>query len=143
MQTISGIHYNFSVPDDLWQRLGIDNQEQKTAAYFSLIRNFRRCSWLLIYLFGASPAVCRSFLQRPDHGLQEFSEGTFYLPHATSLRMGRLGYQSDAQNKLSISYNSLEEYVKGMKAALTQNHQKYECSEMFCRDQRLWCKIDF
>ena len=41
MQTISGIHYNFSVPDDLWRRLGINDQDQKTDAYFSLIRNFR------------------------------------------------------------------------------------------------------
>ncbi len=125
MQTISGIHYNFSVPDDLWQRLGIGNQEQKTDAYFSLIRNFRRCSWLLIYLFGASPAVCRSFLQRPDHGLQEFSEGTFYLPHATSLRMGRLGYQSDAQSELHISYNSLAEYTATMQAGLTTSFPGY------------------
>ena len=29
MQTISGIHYNFSVPDTLWQRLGINSQAQK------------------------------------------------------------------------------------------------------------------
>ena len=29
-----------------------------------------------------------------------FSEGSLYLPHATSLRMGRLGYQSDAQASL-------------------------------------------
>ena len=125
MQTISGIHYNFSVPDDLWRRLGINDQDQKTDAYFSLIRNFRRCSWLLIYLFGASPAVCRSFLQRPDHGLQEFSEGTYYLPHATSLRMGRLGYQSDAQSELHISYNSLAEYTTTMRAGLSKSFPGY------------------
>lgn len=125
MQTISGIHYNFSVPDTLWQRLGINSQAQKTKAYFSLIRNFRRCSWLLLYLFGASPAVCRSFLQRPDHGLLEFSEGTFYLPHATSLRMGRLGYQSDAQSELHVSYNSLEEYAATMRAGLTTSYPGY------------------
>ena len=125
MQTISGIHYNFSVPDRLWQRLGINSQTQKTEAYFSLIRNFRRCSWLLLYLFGASPAVCRSFLQRPDHGLQEFSEGTFYLPHSTSLRMGRLGYQSDAQSELHVSYNSLAEYAATMRAGLTTSYSGY------------------
>ena len=60
MQTISGIHYNFSVPDSLWQQLGITSQAQRTEAYFGLIRNFRRWSWLLIYAFGASPAVCKS-----------------------------------------------------------------------------------
>ncbi|HET6789128.1 MAG TPA: glutamate--cysteine ligase, partial [Aquabacterium sp.] len=45
MQTISGIHYNWSLP-------GLSNDE-----YFGLIRNFRRRSFLLLVLFGASPAV--------------------------------------------------------------------------------------
>ena len=125
MQTISGIHYNFSIPDTLWQHLGITEQQQRTEAYFSLIRNFRRNSWLLIYLFGASPAVCKSFLQRPDHGLEVLSDGTFYLPFSTSLRMGRLGYQSDAQSELHISYNSLEEYAATMRSGLTTSYPDY------------------
>jgi glutamate--cysteine ligase len=85
MQTISGIHYNWSLP-------GVS-----TEGYFAAIRNFRREGWLLLYLFGASPALCDSFVHDRDHGLQRLSEHTLYLPHATSLRMGRLGYQSDAQ----------------------------------------------
>jgi glutamate--cysteine ligase len=75
-------------------------------AYFALIRNFRRYSWLLLYLFGASPAVCASFVAGRAHELQRLSDDTFYLPHATSLRMGRLGYQSDAQSSLAVSYNN-------------------------------------
>ena len=35
-------------------------------AYFALIRNFRRHSWLLLYLFGASPAVCSTFVAGRD-----------------------------------------------------------------------------
>ena len=46
MQTIAGIHYNFSLPDELWSALGVHDQEQRTHAYFGLIRNFRRWSWL-------------------------------------------------------------------------------------------------
>ena len=65
MQTISGIHYNFSMP-------GVTNE-----GYFALIRNFRRHSWLLLYLFGASPAVCSSFVAGRAHELQQLSE-----PHA-------------------------------------------------------------
>ena len=79
----------------------------------------------MIYLFGASPAVCKSFLQRPDHGLEALSDGTFYLPFATSLRMGRLGYQSDAQSELHISYNSLEEYAATMRSGLTTSYADY------------------
>src|SRR5207247_955674 len=88
MQAISGIHYNWSLP-------GVSD-----AQYFALIRNFRRHSWLPIYLFGASPAACSSFVEGRKHELVELSPGTMYAPHATSLRMGPLGYQSDAQSAL-------------------------------------------
>ena len=114
MQTISGIHYNWSMP-------GIS-----TEAYFGLIRNFRRHSFLLLYLFGASPALCSSFVEGRDHGLQVLKGKTLYTPHATSLRMGRLGYQSDAQASLSVSYNSLENYAASLQEALTQAYAPYE-----------------
>ena len=125
MQTISGIHYNFSVSDDVFERLGIVDQAGRTAAYFGLIRNFRRYSWLLIYLFGASPALCRSFGTAEGTGLQPFDEGSLYLPHATSLRMGPLGYQSDAQRQLHVSYNSLEAYAASIREALSTRHPPY------------------
>ena len=127
MQTISGIHYNFSLPESLWLTLGLHDQEARSAAYFGLIRNFRRWSWLLIYLFGASPSVCRSFTRNnPNHGLTPFDEGSLHLPYATSLRMGPLGYQSDAQASLHISYNSLAEYASSMREALTTEYAPYE-----------------
>ncbi|HSD43124.1 MAG TPA: glutamate--cysteine ligase [Burkholderiales bacterium] len=114
MQTISGIHYN-------WSLAGATSGD-----YFALIRNFRRHSWLVLYLFGASPAVCGSFVAGRDHELQEFAPGTLYLPHATSLRMGRLGYQSDAQAALAVSYNSLESYAASLHEALTRPYPAYE-----------------
>ena len=114
MQTICGIHYNWSLP-------GLTNEE-----YFALIRNFRRHAFLLLWLFGASPAVCNSFVAGREHGLQRLSEYTLHLPHATSLRMGRLGYQSDAQSRLAVSYNSLETYAGSLEAALTQPYPPYE-----------------
>jgi glutamate--cysteine ligase len=115
MQTISGIHYNFSLPD------GRSND-----AYFALIRNFRRHSWLLLYLFGASPAVCSTFVAGRTHELQRLSDDTLYLPYATSLRMGRLGYQSDAQSSLSVSYNDLDSYGASLEEALTKPYPAYE-----------------
>lgn len=131
MQTISGIHYNFSVQDAFWQVFarslgGKPNQEFRTNAYFGLIRNFRHHSWLLIYLFGASPAICKSFVKNVDHQLDMLDEGSLYLPDATSLRMGRLGYQSDAQSSLHISYNSLAQYAESMHEALTKPFAPYE-----------------
>jgi glutamate--cysteine ligase len=114
MQTISGIHYNWSLP-------GMSN-----ADYFALIRNFRRQSFLLLYLFGASPAVCPSFVAGQQHGLDTLSDSTLYLPYATSLRMGRLGYQSDAQSSLSVSYNDLEGYGASLQDALTRSYPPYQ-----------------
>jgi len=131
MQTISGIHYNFSVPDTFWPVLGAAlgsraDRAFRTQSYFGLIRNFRRHSWLLIYLFGASPVLCKSFVRDRPHRLACFDEGSLYLPHATSLRMGRLGYQSDAQSELHISYNSLDQYARSMRRALTRSYAPYE-----------------
>jgi glutamate--cysteine ligase len=114
MQTISGIHYNFSLPG-----VGSDG-------YFALIRNFRRLSWLPLYLFGASPAVCTTFVEGRNHQLQELAPGTMYLPHATSLRMGRLGYQSEAQASLTVSYNNLKSYSASLQEALTKPYAAYE-----------------
>ena len=114
MQTISGIHYNWSLP-------GLSNTE-----YFALIRNFRRHAFLLMTLFGASPAVCSTFVEGRPHGLQSLPSGSMYMPYGTSLRMGRLGYQSDAQSSLAVSYNSLESYAASLQDALTRPYPAYE-----------------
>jgi glutamate--cysteine ligase len=114
MQTISGIHYNWSLP-------GLQNDQ-----YFALIRNFRRHAFLLLTLFGASPALCSSFVAGRQHELQPLGSSTLYMPYGTSLRMGRLGYQSDAQATLSVSYNSLEGYASSLQEALTQPYPAYE-----------------
>ena len=132
MQTISGIHYNFSLPGSAWgalqQAAGHHGtvEAYRNAAYFGLIRNFRRHSWLLLYLFGASPAVCRCFVAGRTHRLQDLSSDTLHLPHATSLRMGPLGYQSEAQSALAVSYNTLLGYAKSLNRALTEPYPPYE-----------------
>ena len=132
MQTISGVHYNFSMPDAAWPLLQQADAHMGTAdayrtdAYFHLVRNFRRYSWLLLYLFGASPTVCRTFVAGRTHGLREHSPGTLFLPGATSLRMGPLGYQSDAQASLAVSFNSLKSYANSLNGALTKPYPPYE-----------------
>lgn len=133
MQAIAGIHYNFSLPEIFWSlyheqlNSSLSLQDFKTEQYFSLIRNFRRYSWLLIYLFGASPAVCKSFLSNHNgHGLEEYDEATFYTPYGTSLRMGDLGYTSAAQAGLYISYNNLSEYSDDLSKAIKTPYPPYE-----------------
>jgi glutamate--cysteine ligase len=114
MQTISGIHYNWSLP------------EVSDEQYFALIRNFRRHAFLLLYLFGASPAACSCFVTGRNHELQTLTPDTVYMPHGTSLRMGKLGYQSEAQASLAVSYNDLEGYAASLHEALTKPYATYE-----------------
>ena len=132
MQVISGIHYNFSMPDEFWQpfqQICQDTrslQEFRTDRYLHLIRNFHRYSWLLIYLFGASPAACKCFVQGRQHGLQVFDEVSLYLPDATCLRMSNLGYKSEAQKSLFVCYNELQTYVDCLYNAMHEPWPEYE-----------------
>ncbi|MEM7611263.1 MAG: glutamate--cysteine ligase [Pseudomonadota bacterium] len=132
MQTIAGVHFNFSLPDSFWPLyqhvLGEtgDLQGFRSAAYLGLARNFRRFGWLVLYLFGASPAMCKSFLGDRPSALAEFDSDTLFEPYATSLRMSDLGYSSNAQSKLNISLNNLDEYVRDLSSAIMTSHAPYE-----------------
>lgn len=132
MQCIAGIHYNFSLPDTLIDMLFAqqseytNRQEFVSSLYFGLIRNFRRYTWLLHYLFGASPAVCKSFFTKPDERLQNLHQHTAYMPYATSLRMSDLGYHNNAQSNLEICYNHLDTYIDTLSNAMKQPYSPYE-----------------
>lgn len=133
MQTISAVHYNFSLSDELWAGLHESETGPKgpdanfiSERYFDCLRNFRRWSWLPIYLFGASPAVCRSFVAGREHRLAAVDKNSLAAPWGTSLRNGDLGYQSNTQSEaLQVSYNSLEDYVKGLTRAIITPHPVY------------------
>jgi glutamate--cysteine ligase len=135
MQCIAGIHYNYSLPEKLWQLLAVNEgvlEERRSAlrdfqseSYIAMIRNFRRYSWLLMYLFGASPVLNKSFLRGRQHNLDTLTDDTLYLPHATSLRMSDLGYQNDAQSGLRPHENSLESYVTSLMDAVNRPYQPY------------------
>lgn len=136
MQAISGIHFNLSLSDDCWRQLlqieasGLSLQDFKTQRSFDMIRNFQRHSWLPIYLFGASPALCKSFKADHNQGyeLEDFDRDTLFKPYATSLRMGGVGYQSDIQMSLKVSFNNLARYVETLKVGLTKPYPPYEAS---------------
>lgn len=124
MQIISGVHYNFSFPESFWDSLYGEQSEEERAAsksdgYFTLIRNYYHFGWMIPYLFGASPALCESFLAGRESDLPFEKVGkTLYLPYATSLRLSDLGYTNSAQSELKISYNDLEQYLQGMERAI-------------------------
>lgn len=134
MQAIAGLHYNFSMPESFWepyQKLCGDTgslQDFRTKKYLHLIRNFHRYSWLLVYLFGASPAACKCFVQDREHSLQELDEHSLYLSNATCLRMGNLGYKSEAQKSLFVCYNDLSAYVDCLDKAMHTPYSDYEAT---------------
>ncbi len=142
MQTVAGVHYNFSLPNAFWAFLHATEgsshnlDDFRTERYFDLIRNFRRHYWLLIYLFGASPAVCSSFVKDRDHDLSPFDDGgdTLFMPHATSLRMGDLGYQSSAQEGLYVCYNQQSSYLRTLVSAIKTPYPGYQ--ELGTRNSR-------
>lgn len=131
MQCIAGIHYNFSLPEALWSVLQADEQDGRSPQdyqswrYIALIRNFRRYSWLLMYLFGASPALDASFMRGRAHQLEQFDDETLYLPYATSLRMSDLGYQSNAQAGLTPCYDDLPSYTSSLHKAVSTPYPEY------------------
>ena len=135
MQCIAGIHYNYSLPEKMWQLFsaneGIPEERRRplrdfqSESYIATIRNFRRYSWLLMYLFGASPALSTGFLRGRAHKLETLSADTLYLPYATSLRMSDLGYQNDAQSGLIPHENSLESYICTLMDAVNRPYEPY------------------
>jgi glutamate--cysteine ligase len=132
MQAISGVHFNYSFPEKLWPiyaavRESRDaGQDFISASYFDLLRNYRRYGWIVLYLFGVSPTVCKSFLRARGVELPEFGRGTAWEPHATSLRMSDLGYRNRNQAGVNVSVNSLEHYVRDLGRAISTPHPPYE-----------------
>jgi glutamate--cysteine ligase len=134
MQAISGVHFNFSLPDEFWQQWlekttgEKANKEAISAEYFALIRNYRRFCWLIPYLYGASPAICGSFIKGKNINFpfKKLGSGTYYLPYATSLRMSDLGYTNSAQSGLNISYNHLDSYISSLKEAINQPSSAFQ-----------------
>ncbi|MGJ8680763.1 glutamate--cysteine ligase [Paraglaciecola sp.] len=133
MQAISGVHFNFSLPEEFWQtwlpNLGeAANKDTISAAYFALIRNYRRYCWIIPYLYGASPALCGSFIKGKETSLdfKKLGKGTYYLPYATSLRMSDLGYTNSAQSGLNICYNQVDTYIESLRKAISQPSEDYQ-----------------
>ncbi|WP_328187469.1 glutamate--cysteine ligase [Marinobacter sp. OP 3.4] len=132
MQSIAGAHYNLSLPDSFWQTWQgvLENRQSlkdfKSDQYFWLIRNFRRQSWLLMLLFGASPALDASFVRDVKHQLTPLGDDSWFGRHATSLRMGDLGYHNNAQSSLNICFNELKTYTETLDRAIHTDWPEYQ-----------------
>lgn len=134
MQVIAGVHYNFSFADEFWPQYQALLGDQRplsefiSESYFAQLRNLQRLGWLVPYLFGASPAVCKSFLGGKPTTLADFNENTYYEPYATSLRMGDIGYQNNKESETGIkaNYDSLQAYTQSLNEAINTPCPEYE-----------------
>ncbi len=132
MQTIAGVHFNYSLPTLFWpvymqlEQSQVDEDEFRSDAYLGLVRNFRRFGWLALYLFGASPAVCKSFGEIAKTDMESFDGETMFEPFGTSLRMSDLGYSNSTQAGLRISLNNLDDYIGDLIKAMNTPEPRYQ-----------------
>lgn len=136
MQVIAGIHFNHSFPKEFWvnyQKIQGDQsslQDFINTSYMGLTRNLLRYGWLIPYLFGSSPAICKSFLNGQPMGenMQMLNNKTVYEPYGTSLRMGDIGYTNLKEEKAGIkaNYNSLKKYTDSLRCATSTICPEYE-----------------
>jgi len=132
MQTISGVHYNFSLPDEFWKEFHrttdskLSLQDFISEKYMGMIRNYLRYSWLIPLFYGASPALCQSFIRSKNIDLEELVPGTRYGAFATSLRMSDLGYQNKVQSQLNVGYNCLDSYIGALESAIRTEDPYYK-----------------
>ena len=134
MQVIAGVHFNYSPPAELWPVLqdleasATDLKQFRDDRYFGLIRNLQRYGWLILYLFGVSPAVCKSYLQEKASFFSEFNATTYFQPFATSLRMGNIGYTNRQEEGVGVKacYDDLESYVDSLIRAIETPCPKWQ-----------------
>jgi len=132
MQAISGVHFNYSFSSRLWGVLESVNQSKGpqqsfiSEQYFGVLRNYRRYGWLVLYLFGTSPAVSKSFFADRETSLAKLDADTYYEPYGTSLRMSDIGYRNKNQANVNVSVNSLDEYVRDLSRAISTPYAPYE-----------------
>ena len=136
MQVIAGIHFNHSVAEEFWpffkdmEKDGGKPVEFSNDRYMGMTRNIQRYGWVIPYLFGCSPAICKSFLDGNDvpEALEIFNENTCYAPWGTSLRMGDIGYTNRKSNKVGIKadYTSVKTYTDSLRHAIETSYSGYE-----------------
>lgn len=136
MQTLSGVHYNFSLGDPFFAMLekGADTRDLRSKVYLHITRNFLRSAWIPTLLFGMTPAFDKSYLPGGHPLLESLDQNTWYTPNATSLRLSEVGYTSSEQAKLAMSYDSIEAFVRDLRSALSTPSKRYE---LIGKDQQI------
>ncbi len=95
-QTISGIHFNFSLCNKVIEKLTSEGLS-KNDIYLKIIRNYKKYKFLTVALLGASPISDKSFLDKEK---------------MVSIRNSSYGYRN--LFKLNIDYTSVDSFIKSV-----------------------------
>ena len=126
MQTICGIHFNYSLPEvfikayqaALAPKLTLI--EVQNQLYFKMIHYFLEHYWLLIYLFGASPFAYQGSIKANTKAAEVLTclgNDLYVAPFATSLRQSDLGYHNPKNCELMVCFQTLDTYIKTLTRA--------------------------
>ena len=134
MQAIAGIHFNYSLPVHFWEfgkelfpaTKNNSVKLRRNFIYLSIARNYLRFGWLILLLFGSSPACCKSYLPQRSSRFKSVLENSLVAPYGTSLRMSDVGYKNKNQSHLKINLNSLDHYIDALIAAMKTPYPEYE-----------------
>ena len=145
MQTISGVHFNYSLPRKFWRspifkNLENESLELRSKNYFSILRNVLRMNWLILYLFGCSPSITRDFLSGSNDEFIKLDKNTLFSPYGTSIRMSEYGYQNLSRAKINISSNSLNSYTTDLLKATNERSDSF--SKIFDETEDPLCQIN-
>lgn len=119
IQLISGIHYNFSLDDDVLNKLYENSSKKedfktfKDNLYLKIVRNYLRYRWLLIYLLGSTGVVHSSYKGECLKKLDNISKGAYSCEGIVSYRNSDCGYGNRVT--LFADYTSTREYVNSLK----------------------------
>ena len=119
IQLISGIHYNFSLNDDVLNKLYENSSKKedfktfKDNLYLKIVRNYLRYRWLLIYLLGSTGVVHSSYKGECLKKLDNISQGAYSCEGIVSYRNSDCGYGNRVT--LFADYTSTREYVNSLK----------------------------
>ncbi|MCH9630659.1 MAG: Glutathione biosynthesis bifunctional protein GshAB [Chlamydiia bacterium] len=138
MQLISGIHYNFSFSNEVFEALHHKLKSKESLSrfvsdqYFHITRNYLHFGWIITYLFGSSPLADKSyFSNKIPKGFKKLDNDTYCLMEATSLRMSAYGYYNKTKCQHTVSLDNLDDYIKDLEFAVNTPCKSFEKLGLF------------
>lgn len=113
-QMVSGIHFNFEFSDDLLRKMfALQNEytkytDFKTEVYLKVTRNYLHYSWLVTYLFGATPTSEANYFDDEDRPVEP----------VRSIRNSSYGYKN--HDDVQVSYENLERYLSDLERMVVE-----------------------